>query len=244
MNLVIPIAANSKFFNVEEYGYPKPLIEILGMPMVEHVIKNLTIRNSFKKIIFIVRQEHCDQFHLDQTLQLLSPIKPQIIKLRSDTEGALCSVLLAIDQINNDEPLIVSNADQIIDGGITQYLEKFMSSSLAAACLTFDSTHPRWSYVKVDSIGLVLEAAEKKPISRHAIAGLYFYKNGSEFVQNGMTSIKYGRSIEDQYYLAPVFNEYILAGKKVGHYPVPNERYHTFYTPQKINEYESGHRRS
>lgn len=244
MNLVIPIAANSNFFNVEEYGYPKPLIEILGIPMIEHVIKNLTIGNSFKRIIFIVRQEHCNQFHLDQTLQLLSPIKPQIIKLRSDTEGALCSVLLAIDQINNDEPLIVSNADQIIDGGITQYLEQFMSSSLAAACLTFDSTHPRWSYVKVDSIGLVLEAAEKKPISRHAIAGLYFYKNGSEFIQNGMTSIKYGRSIEGQYYLAPVFNEYILASKKVGHYPVPNERYHTFYTPQKINEYESGNRRS
>ena len=43
MNLVIPIASSSKFFNLEEYGYPKPLIEIIGIPMIEHVIKNITL---------------------------------------------------------------------------------------------------------------------------------------------------------------------------------------------------------
>jgi len=208
------------------------------------VIKNITQEKDFDKIIFIVNQEECDKFHLDNTLNLLSPIKPEIIKLRTDTQGALCSVLLSIEHINNDQPLIISNADQIFDQGIMDYFERFTTSDLDAACLTFSSVHPRWSYVKENEMGLVIETAEKRPISRHAIAGLYLYKKGSDFIQCGMTSIKRGASIDGKYFIAPVFNEYVLSGKKVGHYSVPNEQYHTFYSPQKIEEYESSLKRN
>lgn len=244
MNLVIPIASSSKFFSLEEYGYPKPLIEIMGIPMIEHVIKSITHGNSFKKIIFIVKQDECDRFHLDSTLNLLSPIKPEIIKLRADTQGALCSVLLAIEHINQDEPLLISNADQIFDYGIADYLHRFTISSLDAACLTFSSVHPRWSFVKTNNDGLVIETAEKRPISKSAIAGVYWYKRGSDFVHNSMASIKHGSSLEGKYFISPVFNEYVLSGKRVGHITVPNEQYHTFYSPQKIEEYESNLKRN
>jgi dTDP-glucose pyrophosphorylase len=150
MNLVIPIGSSSKFFSIEEYGYPKPLIEVMGKPMIEHVIANVTQGIHFSKIIFIVKQDECQKFHLDNTLNLLSPIKPQIIQLQSDTQGALCSVLLAIEHIDNDEPLMISNADQIFDGGIERELKTFMECDLDAACLTFESVHPRWSYVRVN----------------------------------------------------------------------------------------------
>lgn len=239
MNLVIPIASISKFFSLEEYGYPKPLVEIAGVPMIEHVIKNITYGNSFKNIIFIVKQDECDQYHLDDTLSMLSPIKPEIIKLRSDTQGALCSVLLAIDYINNDEPLLISNADQIFERGFSDQINLFLASELDAACITFDSVHPRWSYVKTNEFGNVIETAEKKPISRNAIAGVYLYKKGSDFIQCGMTSIKNGSCVEGKFYIAPVFNEYVLMGKTVGCYTVQNEQYHTFYSARKIEEYES-----
>lgn len=239
MNLVIPIASNSKFFSIEEYGYPKPLIEIMGKPMIQHVIENLTQGIPFKKIIFIVKQDECDKYHLDNTLNLLSPIRPEIIKLRSDTQGALCSVLLAVEHINQADPLIIANADQIFDGGIAEYLKKFISSDLDAACLTFSSVHPRWSYVRVNHQNQVHETAEKRPISKHAVAGLYMYRNGSDFVNYGMDSIKHGASVDGKFFISPVFNEFVLANKKVGHFEISNERYHTFYSPQKIEEYES-----
>jgi dTDP-glucose pyrophosphorylase len=239
MNLVIPIASNSKFFSIEEYGYPKPLIEIMGKPMIQHVIENLTQNTHFKKVIFIVKQDECDKYHLDNTLNLLSPIKPEIIKLRSDTQGALCSVLLAVEHINHVEPLVIANADQIFDGGISEQLKQFRSGDLDAACLTFSSVHPRWSYVRVDHQGQVVETAEKRPISKHAVAGFYMYRKGSDFVKYAMGSIKHGSSVDGKYFISPVFNEFVLANKKVGHFEISNESYHTFYSPQKIEEYES-----
>jgi len=239
MNLVIPIASKSNYFSIEDFGYPKPLIEIMGKPMIQHVIENLMLRTSFNKIIFILKQEECDKYHLDKTLKLLTPTIPEIIKLHSDTQGALCSVLLAVEHINHAEPLVISNADQIFKGGIKVQLDKFLGSDLDSACLTFKSVHPRWSYVRVDHQDQVIETAEKKPISKHAIAGLYMYKKGSDFVKYGMDSIKHGACVDGKFYISPVFNEFVLANKKVGHFETPNEDYHTFYNPQKIEDYES-----
>jgi len=239
MNLVIPIASNSKFFANESYNYPKHLIEIIGKPMIEHVIQNLTLGNNFKKIIFIVKQDDCDKHHLDNIINLLSPILPEVIKLQTDTQGALCSLLLAIEQINESAPLVISNADQLFDGGVGPLIKQFITSNLDAACITFDSVHPRWSYVRIDENNLVVEAAEKRPISRHAIAGFYMYKHGSDFIKYGIDSIKNGNSINGCYYIAPVFNEFILAKKKVGHIKVSNNSYHTFYSPEKIDEYRN-----
>jgi dTDP-glucose pyrophosphorylase len=243
MNLIIPIASGSNFFKIEEFGYPKPLIEIMGRPMIQHVIENIVKGIEFKKIIFIVRQDDCEKYHLDQTLNLLSPIPPIIVKVRGETQGALCSVLLAIDHIYGDEPLIIANADQIFDGGVADEISRFTSGSLDAACLAFNSVHPRWSYVRLNQDGNVVEAAEKRPISRNAIAGLYCYKSGIEFVKNSMSSIKNGSSVEGKYFISPVFNEYVLAGKSVGCFLIDNQRYHSFYTPQKIYEYEQAHSR-
>lgn len=240
MNLIIPIASNSKFFNIEDYFYPKPLIEILGKPMIQHVIENITQGVTFDNIIFVARQDECEKYHLDNTLNLLSPIKPTIVKLRADTQGALCSVLLAIEHINNDAPLVISNADQIFTPGIiSNVLDDFLASKLDAACVTVDSVHPRWSYVRTDAAGHIIETAEKRPISKHAIAGLYFYRHGADFVKYGMNLIRHGASVDGAYFISPVFNEFILGGKKVGHFPVPNATYHTFYSPKKIEEYEA-----
>ena len=48
--------------------------------------------------------------------------------------------------------------------------------------IVFDSVHPRWSFVRVDKAGFVIETAEKRPISRLATAGFYYFRRGADFV--------------------------------------------------------------
>lgn len=238
MNLLIPMGSSSKFFPSEEFCFPKPLIEVMGKPIIERVIENLTKNLVFNKVIYIVREDECNQFNLDYSLKLISPINSAIVKIKNETEGALCSALFSIDQINDNQPLIIANSDQIFIGGIASVVESFLASENDAACITFDSVHPRWSYVKANAECQVLEAAEKRPISRNAIAGIYLYKKGSEFINAAFASIKRGAKINGSFFIAPVFNELILAGKIVVHYPVSNQTYHSFYSPQKISEFE------
>ena len=84
----------------------------------------------------------------------------------------------------------------------------------------------------------ISETAEKRPISKNAIAGFYYFKKGSDFVEAAMKMIEKDANINEFYYIAPSLNEMILKGKKLSAYPVGNDKYHTFYTPHKVEEYE------
>jgi len=237
INVLLPMAGTSEVFNSQNYPYPLPLTEISGKPMIERVIENLNTIRDDVRFIFVVKGDDCRRFHLDSTLSLLAPGKFQIVRLEGETQGALCSSLMAISYINNSDPLIISNFDQIIDGNFSRLFSQLLDGECDAGCLTFNSVHPRWSYVRSNN-GLVVEAAEKNPISRYAIAGLYYFAKGEYFVRAAMRTILNQSSVNDRYFVSLSFNELILEGKELKSVEIPTGNYHSFYTPQRIEEYE------
>ena len=111
MNVLIPMAgAGSRFANAG-YTFPKPLIEVNGKPMIQVVVENLNIDAHY---IFLVQKEHYEKYNLKQLLNLISP-ECDIIQVDGLTEGAACTILLARDLINNDEPLLMANSDQFVE---------------------------------------------------------------------------------------------------------------------------------
>ena len=120
INIIIPLGGTSELFASAGYFYPKPLIEVKGKPMIELVLENPMKIDLEKHFIFIVKEEECNKFHLDNILKILCP-GSTIIKLKNDTKGGLCSVLMAIDEIKHDDSLLILNGDQLIDYNFTRY---------------------------------------------------------------------------------------------------------------------------
>jgi len=236
INILIPLAGKNQFFSENEYPFPKPLIEFNGKTMIEYIINNFSSIQKEKQFIFIVNSEDCKKYHLDNVLNILTEDKCKIIKLNNKTKGAACSAMMAVEYINNETPLIISNADQLFNINLDKVISSFESSD--AGVITFESIHPRWSYVRLDSENRVVETAEKRPISKSAIAGFYYFKNGKDFISSSSKMIKKDASVNGHYFIAPALNEMILENKKIDIFRIKNEKYHTFYTPQKIKEYE------
>ncbi len=236
INILIPLAGANQFFNESEYPYPKPLIEINNKTMIEHVIENYNSIKIEKQFIFIVNSEDCKKYHLDNILNLLTNYTCKIIRIDNATKGAACSAMMAIEYINNDIPLIIANADQIFDDSLEDIISNF--KDVDGGVVSFDSIHPRWSYARVDDVNNIIEMAEKRPLSKHAIAGFYYFKNGRDFINSAMSMIQKDASINGLYYISPTFNEMVLQNKKLIIVKIDNDKYHTFYTPQKIQEYE------
>lgn len=236
INVLVPMAGKDQYFPENEFVFPKPLIEIRSKTIVERVIENLGTVGEDLHFIFVVSSEDCRKFHLDDTINIITNHNCSIIKLERETKGSACSALMAIDLIANNNPLLISNSDQIFETPISSLLPEV--GDVDAGVVTFDSVHPRWSYVRLDDKGDVVETAEKRPISRNAIAGLYYFRRGVDFVNAAMMMIRKNESVNERFYVAPALNQMILQGKRIRVKKVPGGCYHTFYTLQKIKEYE------
>lgn len=238
MRFVVPIAASDDLFPRSEFHFPKPLVEIDGVPMIAHVIRNLRNSAPDAEFLFIVRAQDCREFSLDRTIEIETSGRSKILRLSGTTAGAACSVLMAIDEINDAEPIVIANGDQVIDADLSLVWETFKREGFDAGVVTFGSVHPRWSYVRLDENNLVAEAAEKRVISRRAVAGLYYFARGDQFIRAAQDSIRNNRKDGAIHYISPTLNEIVLSGGQVGCFDIRSEDYHSFYSPQRIEQYQ------
>jgi len=234
INIVIPAAGLGSRFANAGYAFPKPLIEVNGKPMIQLVVDNLAIGGHF---IFIVQEKHHDQYNLNYLLGALAP-GCDIVKARGLTEGAACTILLAKDHINNDDPLLIANSDQLLDWDPRQFVYASMSDGVDGCISTFTSVHPKFSFVRTNEQGYVVEVAEKKVISNQATTGVYFWRRGADFVKYAEQMIAKGKRVNNEFYTCPVYEEAIEDGFKIK--TVPVNKFHCLGTPQDLDTYLRG----
>jgi HAD superfamily hydrolase (TIGR01509 family) len=210
-NILIPMAGAGTRFQKAGFTFPKPLIEVNGKPMIQVVIDNLGFEANY---IYVVRKEHYEKFNLKNFLNLITP-NCKIIQVDELTEGAACTTLLAKEYINNDNPLIIANSDQFLEWNPMDFYYKMIETKSDGGIVTFRSTHPKWSFAKINEFGNVVEVAEKNPISDIATVGVYYYKKGSEYVKYAEQMISKNIRVNNEFYVCPIYNEYIGDGKKI-----------------------------
>jgi HAD superfamily hydrolase (TIGR01509 family) len=211
LNVLIPMAGAGLRFEQAGYTFPKPLIDVDGKPMIQVVIDNLNIDANY---IFVVQKAHREKYNLDTLLNLIAP-GCKIIETKGITEGAACTALLAKEHINNDAPLFFANSDQFVEWDSNEFMYKMQESNCDGGIVTFKSIHPKWSFAKLNEIGLVMEVAEKNPISDNATVGYYFWKHGSEFVKYAEQMIEKDIRVNNEFYVCPVFNQAIEDSKQI-----------------------------
>jgi dTDP-glucose pyrophosphorylase len=233
LNIVIPMAgAGSRFADVG-YTFPKPLIEVKGKPMIQVVVESLNIEANF---IYIVQKSHREKYNLDALLNLITP-NCKIVETEGVTEGAACTTLLAKEFINTDSPLIITNSDQFIDWNSTEFMYQMNEKDYDGGIVTFPATHPKWSFARIDEHNLVLEVAEKKPISDHATAGIYYWKHGLDYVKYTEQMIEKNIRVNNEFYVCPVYNEAILDCKRIFNFSIEEDKMWGLGTPEDLKYY-------
>lgn len=238
LTIVVPMAGDSVFFPQTEYRYPKVFQEVMGRPMIQVVVENLMKVQQPKRFVFVINDADAKRYRLDNVLRMLTLDNCDIVIQKAPTKGAVCSLLLAVKLLNHDNPILISNADQLLDHDLNRVTQHFANPELDGGVVCFDSVHPQWSYARVIEKDQVIETAEKEPISRNAIAGLYYFSKGRDFIESAMSTIIKGRSFGGNYYTSSVLNDLILRNKRLGAYRIGSNEYHSFYSPEKIKEFE------
>jgi dTDP-glucose pyrophosphorylase len=240
LNIVVPMAGAGSRFVKAGYKDPKPLIPILGEPMIRVAIENLR-PSTPHRFIFICQRAHLEAFQLADKLKRWGGAGTIVADVRSLTEGAACTVLTMKEHIDTSAPLMIANCDQYIDVEIDDYLAAMARKDLDGMIMTLRSSDAKWSYAALDDKGHVTSVVEKKVISQHATVGVYNYARGANFVAAAERMIALNERVNNEFYVAPAYNQMIAAGKKIGVYGIGAEAdgMHGLGTPEDLEQFLS-----
>lgn len=236
MNVLFPMTGPNRFAD-DVYLYPKPLIEIGPDTMLEAAVKSY---QHLDGVDFHVALAAADvrEFNLDSVLRrVFEPRKVGIKVLSRETSGALCTALLLADSLEDDRELLIVNYDQYLGFNVAAAIDFFRKESADFGLVGFDSAHPKWSYVRLNSSGEVVEAAEKRPISRNALVGVYYFRHASLFKSAAKSAVLNAPVAKDKFYVSESINSAVLSGARGKLFEISRDQYRKFYDGNEVRQH-------
>tara|TARA_R110000796_G_scaffold47224_1_gene113695 strand:+ start:2430 stop:3170 length:741 start_codon:yes stop_codon:yes gene_type:complete len=229
--LLVPMAGYGQRFLDRGYTTPKQFIEIGEKTMIEWSFNSFNWKDC--EVIFIVRQDQINSYQVDSKLKKLFGNNIKIVIAKKDTNGTVCSCLLAKKYIDKDVPLGITTLDVYFRPHYN--LNLIEQSNLDGCLLTIKTDNPAYSYSKLDKNGLVIETAEKEVISSNGNVGFYCFKKGSQFVKYAEELVEKNIRSKNEFYVAPLYNLLIRDGLKIGIHPI-EEQFH-MGTPDELTNF-------
>lgn len=263
MKVIIPMAGlGSRFANQASinpaFARPKPLILVRGIPMIrwatgalpfiehqgEHV--EYSFKATMKDLIFIILQEHEDQFQLTKELKNIYSSAITVIKLPALTRGAAETAYQAKNVVNPEEPIIVSDCDHYFNGLPLANAIDSASDDVEGIIPVFeppDDGIARWSYSLVNPQGQILCVREKDPelMKQKALAniGAYYFSKARFFMDEVKQAIDgmelTGQEGRKEFFVAPTYDRLIKKGKLIQ--AVRLERVWGLGTPDDLEDF-------
>ena len=187
MKILILMAGRGKRFN--NFLSPKPLIELDGKPMIEHVVDYFP-RNS--EFIFVCNETHLKTTNIKNILKRIAP-NCRIIGIADEMlKGPAYSSFAAFEFIGDNEEVIVNYCDFIQEWDYNDFYNTINKEKPHGAIISFRGFHPSslgdtyYAYMKVNEDGYVTALKEKESFSEdrtqdYGSTGTYYFATGELF---------------------------------------------------------------
>ena len=213
---------------------PLLLLENDGMLLVERLVQACAPIAS--RIVFAARAEDILRHRIDRVIALAAP-DATVVAINGDTAGAACTALLCVQEIAPERELLILSGNEFVDVDFAAVIDDFRKRRLDAGVVVFPSIHPRYAHVRLEE-QLVVEAAEKHPISRHATAGFTWYRRGGDFISAAQDMIRGDAQVDGRFFISLTLNELVLAGRRIGVHAIKAEQYHPLKSLRQMVSFE------
>lgn len=212
MQIIIPLSGIGKRFIEAGYTVPKPLIEVDGMPMIEHVVRLFPEEDNF---LFICNDLHLRETNLRDVLLRIAP-KCSIVEVSVlDRRGPVHAVIQAVEKIEDGE-VIVSYCDYGTQWDYRAFLEEVRTTRADGAIPAYIGFHPHmlgkdhYAYMTHQDKWMT-QIQEKHPftddkMAEYASNGTYYFKRGSLLKKYFQQLMDLEIHINGEYYVSMVYN--------------------------------------
>lgn len=228
MKIVITMAGTGERFRRAGYTVDKHAIIWRGRTLFEWAIDSC--RNFFHhEFIFVTRDTPgISEFIYEASSRTgLSPKQIKIKTISQATRGQAATAKLAEEFFDHDEPVSIFNIDTYVNPDFLKPADIRGDGWIPV----FPAEGARWSFVDADAQGKAKRVTEKDRISNHCSIGFYYFHSFSEFQRLVETLT----SQAAEWYIAPLYNEYIRKGHSVFIHELPAEAVIVLGTPEDLD---------
>ena len=202
----------------------KPLINVMGKPMVLKSLESFNSKNFTMNYIFIVNENQ-----LTESLKYYLTPYGKIIEKQA-SEDLLSVIFNNRYSINDYSKLIIANFCQYINWDFDDVLKY---ADLYDGCIaTFYSRDSNYNYLKVNYENIVTKIKYRHEVSNYASCGIYFFKNFNYFLKIVNPYLQ-NINIKDIFDIDLIYGD-VLNIDKISIYNIPLKNLYLLNTPDEF----------
>lgn len=210
MKILLPVAGKGTRLRPHTHTKAKSLVHVAGKTVLEHIISRLVPLGA-SEFLFITDENG------GQVKEFMSSTFPELAcryMVQKERRGPAHAVSLAAPHVGLGEDLLIVFNDTIFDADLTRIPD------LSADCdgLIYSKEVEDYQRFGVNVVrdGVIVDMVEKPEtlISKLAQVGLYYLKDGQDFMRYLEDTIRSGETVKGEYYLPAVFMRMIRDGRR------------------------------
>jgi glucose-1-phosphate thymidylyltransferase len=212
MKVILPVAGKGTRLRPHTFTKPKSLVRVAGKTVLQHVIDGLSKVKVEEYIIITDKNGHIIKQFVDEHYP---DIKVTYVT-QTELLGPAHAVSLASPRISEGDDVLVVFNDTLFVTDLTRI--HILCKDLDGLIYSKEVEDYKRFGVNVMKDGVIVDMVEKpdQPVSKLAQVGLYYMKNGRQFMDYINRAIQSDLRTKGEFYLPEVFKLMIKDGLKLG----------------------------
>jgi NDP-sugar pyrophosphorylase family protein len=241
MQIVIPMAGRGGRFQRAGYDTLKPLIEVEGRPIIEHVVGLFPGERDF---LFICADDQLAGTPLRAILERVAPAG-RIVGIPAHKLGPVHTALAAADHIADDQPVILNYCDFAVGWDYADFRRELAERDPAGALTAYRGFHPHslgpnlYAYLRERDHYLVAikekDAFTDDRLSEFASSGTYYFRSGALLKHYFRQAVARDLRTNGEYYASTPYN--LLVADNLPVYIYELRHFVQWGTPEDLEEY-------
>tara|TARA_B100001093_G_scaffold158253_2_gene150754 strand:+ start:6709 stop:8571 length:1863 start_codon:yes stop_codon:yes gene_type:complete len=229
--ILIPLGGIGKRFKDNNYRQPKALINVLGSPIIFHLLDNLKFTNE---LVYIVYNNEYKKYRFEDLLKKKYPkINFLFLCLKNNTKGAAQTINIALKNLNiPDEPVLCLDGDNFYKCDI---IKLWNMKNMIITVEDFNEK-PIYSYVLANK-NVVKDIVEKEKVSNYACTGAYGFTSYKELLKYTNIILANNITTKNEYYTSLVISEMIKNGKVFNYRIIKKKDWICLGTPIQLRQF-------
>lgn len=245
MQIVIPMSGFGERFRRAGYGVPKPLIEIDGKPIIQHVVDMFPGETDF---IFVCNRDHLanPDYRMAEILESIAP-QGRIVGIEPHKLGPIHAVRQAADYIDLDGPVVANYCDFTCYWDFANFKDFVQQTNCDGAIPAYKGFHPHslgttnYAYMREQN-GWVLDIQEKQPytdnrMEEYASSGTYYFSSGRKMLDAFAATMDQNLNVNDEFYISLAYKPLLANGDNIAVYDL--QHFMQWGTPEDVADYNN-----